>query len=216
MAGGVLGGLRLLLALDALPFHENGSDQRQTRHAHADNEDLSQRMVVDEENFVQVLRWNHLSEFSGTGVDDVFRREIGDLADDSLDEIGVEHVLTDRYKNGAAELLEEKHQRDAGGDIFAFENGLGGHLRLLHAAADAETDEDLIPDPFAAAGVEIPCSDQPGADRHQHGRQKHVGSIQSQKTDELTSDDGADNEAEDERDGTYTGFDGADILGRKY
>lgn len=92
------------------------------------------------------------------------------------------------------------------------ERRLDGNHCLLHADADTETEQDLVADPLAVAGVDFEGGEETGADGHHDGRGDHEGRVVSKERDESTGDDGHEDDGQNHGDVLNTGLDGGCAL----
>ena len=121
-------------------------------------------------------------------------------------------VLRDGDEDGAAERLPEENQRGADRHVLSRQDGLHGHVGLLHAKAHPEAVQDLVADPNAPSAVDFEGRDQARANGDDDGRQDHARRVVADLVGKPASGYAGYDYREHQRDGADTGLDGRHAL----
>ena len=202
----------MLPTFNALPFHSDGSNDREARDSQGNIVRVYQRAVVSVKYLGEIRCSNNLSEFGSSRVDDHLSVEVGCRASQALDQLVGEDVLTNGDKDSTAQRLCKEHQGDTSGDVFAYQDGLGSHTGLLHAESDAETVEELIPDPLRMTCCRRERGNETGSDGHENGAGDHERSVVAKRADKESGHDAADDQRKNHWNIHDTRLDGADAF----
>lgn len=131
-----------------------------------------------------------------------------------LDQLIVEHIVTNRDEQRATQGLHEGDHRCADRDVLDIQDSLHGNKRLLQSKTDASTEENLVPNPDAGRGVGFPRRQQAAANSREDSPDDHEGSIVSESRDQTTRDQRSHHDAQKHRQVPNTGVHGGDALHR--
>ena len=198
---------RRLRPLDALVLDGQRAQDRARGHGGAHVKHVDDALVVRLQHARQVGGREDGAQLRRARVDDLLRGQAVDACE-PLHEVVLEHVLTHGNEDGGAEGLDEEDERYPDGGVLFGEDGLHRDVGLLEAAAHAEAEEDLHPDPHRVVRRRGEERQQPHGDGGQDGRQQHRGLVVAHPHDDDAGADAPDHHAEEHGDGADARADG--------
>lgn len=205
--------LPLVHPLDGFPLHPDGAENGEASHDECDLKDFDQCGIIRHKNLRHESGWDDTAQLGSARSDDAARVETGDPKSQKIrDEVVGEDVLTNGDEERASEQLDEHDRGGSDGDVIESENGLSGDSGLLEAEASAQTEDDLIPNPYPRGTVDPEACDEAGADGHEDGRGVDEWHIVPKSGCEGASENNSDHLSKDERKVVNAGIGGADIL----